>query len=321
MLFAQQKPQYSQYIFNNYLLNPALSGIENYTDVKLGYRQQWTGLEGAPKTMFISANWALGDDYLWANALSFEQDGTDPRSRNYEQHYTASPAHHGLGLILVNDKAARLENTTIAISYAYHIKVGGNMNLSAGVAAGANRIGIDGNALVLENPIDPALRNIVRTQIKPDLSAGLWLYGPRFFSGISCQQILPQNLSFTNTENYNDGEQVPHLFFTGGYKIYLSEEFSLVPSLMFKMVQNVPFSADVNVKLAFHDKFWLGAGYRKNDAMNIMAGFNVSHLLNLTYAFDYTASPLKQASNGSHEIVLGILLNNVYKVLCPQRMW
>ena len=61
-LYAQQRPQYSQYLLNSYLLNPALSGIENYTDVKLGYRQQWAGLQDAPKTAFVSAHWALGDE-------------------------------------------------------------------------------------------------------------------------------------------------------------------------------------------------------------------------------------------------------------------
>ena len=41
--FAQQKPHYTQYILNNYILNPALTGIENYTDVKMSARDQWVG--------------------------------------------------------------------------------------------------------------------------------------------------------------------------------------------------------------------------------------------------------------------------------------
>jgi hypothetical protein len=41
--FAQQRPHYTQYILNNYILNPAISGIENYTDVKLSARDQWVG--------------------------------------------------------------------------------------------------------------------------------------------------------------------------------------------------------------------------------------------------------------------------------------
>ncbi|MFI5188558.1 MAG: type IX secretion system membrane protein PorP/SprF, partial [Chitinophagales bacterium] len=53
-VFAQQRPHYTQYILNNYILNPALSGIENYTDVKLSARDQWVGLNGAPETFYFT---------------------------------------------------------------------------------------------------------------------------------------------------------------------------------------------------------------------------------------------------------------------------
>ncbi|WP_316824696.1 type IX secretion system membrane protein PorP/SprF [Pedobacter miscanthi] len=320
-LNAQQQPQYTQYLLNSYLLNPALSGIENYTDVKVGYRQQWAGLQDAPKTAFISAHWALGDEYLWANALSFETDGNNPRSRSYTQNYTASPAHHGLGFVAVSDKAGQLSTTTFDISYAYHLQLNKQLNFSLGAAGGITRMAIDVNALLLENPRDPALNNAANARLLPDLSVGAWLYGASFFTGLSVQQVLPQKLSFSGDEQYNTGKQVPHVFLNSGYKFYVSEDLNVTPSLLFKYVPNVPLSVDVNVKMGFKDRIWIGAGYRKHDALNMMAGFNISHLVNLSYSYDVTTSVLNQASKGSHEIVLGLLLNNVYKVVCPQRQW
>jgi type IX secretion system PorP/SprF family membrane protein len=320
-LYAQQRPQYSQYLLNSYLLNPALSGIENYTDVKLGYRQQWAGLQDAPKTAFLSAHWALGDEYLWANALSFEGDGNDPRSRSYTQNYTASPAHHGLGFLAVSDKAGQLSTTTFDVSYAYHMQLNNKLNLSLGVAGGLSRVAIDINALLLENPRDPALNNAANAQLLPDLSVGMWLYGANFFSGLSVQQILPQKLSFSGDEQYNTGKQVAHIFLNSGYKFYLAEDLNVTPSVLFKYIPHVPLSVDVNVKMGFKDRIWVGAGYRKQDALNMVAGFNINHLFNLTYSYDVTTSTLNQVSRGSHEIVLGLLLNNVYKVVCPQRQW
>jgi len=320
-LNAQQRPQYSQYLLNSYLLNPALSGIENYTDVKVGYRQQWAGLQDAPKTAFVSAHWALGDEYLWANALSFETDGNDPRSRNYTQNYTASPAHHGVGFVAVSDKAGQLSTATFDISYAYHLQLNSQLNLSLGVAGGITRMAIDVNALLLENPRDPALNNAANARLLPDLSVGAWLYGASFFTGLSVHQVLPQKLSFSGDEQYNTGKQVPHIFLNSGYKFYLAEDLNVTPSLLFKYVPNVPLSVDVNVKMGFKDRIWIGAGYRKHDALNMMAGFNISHLVNLSYSYDVTTSALNQVSKGSHEIVLGLLLNNVYKVVCPQRQW
>ncbi|WP_431294725.1 PorP/SprF family type IX secretion system membrane protein [Pedobacter sp. P26] len=320
-LKAQQRPQYSQYLLNSYLLNPALSGIENYTDVKVGYRQQWAGLQDAPKTAFVSAHWALGNEYLWANALSFQTNGNDPRSRSYTQNYTASPAHHGVGFVAVSDKAGQLSTTTFDISYAYHLQLNNQLNLSLGVAGGISRVAIDINALVLENPQDPALNNTANGRLLPDLSVGAWLYGANFFTGLSVQQVLPQKLSFSGDEKYYTGKQVPHVFLNSGYKFYLAEDLNFTPSLLFKYVQNVPLSVDVNVKMGFKDRIWVGAGYRKQDALNMMAGFNINHLFNLSYSYDFTTSTLNQASKGSHEIVLGLLLNNVYKVVCPQRQW
>jgi len=54
--YAQQQGQYSQYMNNNFLLNPAEGGTENFTDIKLGLRKQWTGLEGSPQSIFVSAH-------------------------------------------------------------------------------------------------------------------------------------------------------------------------------------------------------------------------------------------------------------------------
>ncbi|WP_421939103.1 type IX secretion system membrane protein PorP/SprF [Pedobacter sp.] len=319
---AQQKPQYTQYVMNNYVLNPALSGIENYIDLRIGHRQQWQGLQNAPKTSFVSANWALGKEYLWGNALSFEQDGNDPRGRNYAQYYTASPAHHGMGIYAVSDKAGALSTAVFNLSYAYHLAVGQRLNLSLGLSAGVSRTAIDENSLLLENPNDPALSNAGRKLIRPDLAAGVWLYGRRFFSGLAVQQLVPNSISFHNDSALQpSAKQVPHVFLTGGYKFDLSEDISTTPSILVKWIAPAPTSVDFNVKMAFRDQLWLGAGYRKDDAASLMAGFNISHLVNLTYSYDFTTSELNRVSNGSHEVVLGILLNNVYKVVCPQRMW
>lgn len=318
---GQQRPQYTQYIFNNYLLNPALSGIENYTDFKAGYRKQWSGIENSPQTSFAAAHWSLGGDYLWKNPLSQPEKGDDPMSQNYMQNYTASPAHHGMGAMVIVDKAGPISRLDASLTYAYHLQLSGTYNLSVGVAAGITRIGLDVNALTLENPNDPALNNAITSQIKPDLGLGVWLYGSRFFAGASVQQILPQKLAFTSDPNYNTGKEVPHGFLTAGYKFMVAEDIAAIPSFMVKYVSPTPVSVDVNLKMTLKDRFWLGASYRHNDSYSAMAGFNVSKLVNLSYSYDFTTSQLNKVSYGSHEIVLGLQLNNVYHVMSTMRMW
>lgn len=319
---AQQKPQYTQYIFNNFLLNPAICGIENYTDIKVGYRNQWTGIKDAPKTSFVTAHWMLGDKYLWSNPLSLPEKGDDPMSRSYMQRYTSSPAHHGVGITAVSDKAAAISRLDVNLSYAYHLQLNNAYNLSLGVAAGISRISLDVDALTLENQNDPALNAINSdNKIKPDLSLGVWLYGSQFFAGVSAQQILPQKLSFSASPEYNQGKEVPHFFLTAGYKLFLDEEITAIPSVMVKYVNPIPVSVDANLKVAFKDKFWIGGSYRKDDSYSGLIGVNISKLVNLIYSYDFTTSELNKVSNGSHEIVLGLQLNNLYKVPSSIRMW
>jgi type IX secretion system PorP/SprF family membrane protein len=318
---GQQKPQYTQYIFNNFILNPAISGIENYTDVKAGYRNQWQGLENAPVTSYISIHAPLGKKFLYSNANSFADDGENPMSRSYLQNYMASEPHHGIGFHLVSDKAGPISTTDINLTYAYHQGITAKMNLAVGIAAGVSIVRLDASKVVLENSSDPALTTSKTSKTEPDLGLGLWLYGPQYFAGISVQQLLPNSISFTDIPEYIQGKQVPHLFLTGGYKFYLSEDIAAIPSVMVKFVSPSPASVDLNTKVAFKDKFWIGSSYRKDDSFSALAGFNAGSLVNVSYSYDFTVSHLRSVNEGSHEIILGLLLNNRYKVICPQKSW
>jgi type IX secretion system PorP/SprF family membrane protein len=318
---SQQRPQYTQYIFNNYLINPAISGIENYTDVKAGYRNQWQGLTDAPITSYISIHLPIGKKFTQGSATSFGGNGNNPMSRSFEQTYKASEPHHGIGMHLVSDEIGPFSRTDLNMTYAYHLGITESINLAVGVAAGMSRISLDRSKIILEDPSDQAISDNNESQIQPDLGAGIWLYGPRYFAGISAQQLLGRQLDFSEYSEYNQGKQVPHWFMTAGFKLYLGEDIAAIPSTLVKIVSPAPIAVDVNMKLAFKDKFWIGGSYRQDDSFAALAGLNVGHFFNLSYSYDFTTSSLSSVSNGTHEIVLGLLLNNRYKVSCPQRNW
>jgi type IX secretion system PorP/SprF family membrane protein len=318
--FAQQRPQYTQYVFNNYLLNPAISGIENYIDVKAGYRNQWVGLADAPVTSTFSLHAPLGKNFLYSNANSFGGQGNNPMSRSYVQTYRAAEPHHGVGINMVSDKTGPISRTDFNATYAYHLGLSETLNLAVGVSAGVSRMSLDLSKITLENSVDPAITSD-NNKTQPDLGLGVWLYGSRYFAGISAQQLLGRPITFTNDASYTQGKQVAHYFATAGYKLFLGDDIAAIPSVMVKQVSPVPVSVDANIKVAFRDKFWLGGSYRKNDSFSAMAGFNIGYLLNLSYAYDFTSSDLRSVSSGSHEIIIGLLLNNRYKVTCPQNLW
>jgi type IX secretion system PorP/SprF family membrane protein len=321
LVTAQQRPQYTQYMFNNYLLNPALSGIENYTDVKAGYRSQWTGLEGAPVTSYLTVNAPLGSAFVNGDASAVpEADGENPGSRMYTQYYQAAEPHAGIGFTLVTDKAGPITQTDIDATYAYHIGITSTFNLALGVAAGVSRTALNTSEITTEYS-DPAIYNGSSGQWSPDLGAGIWGYSSNYYIGASVQQILPQNLYYSSTNSIYQNKSVPHFFFTAGYKIFMSDDLTLMPSFMIKEINPVPITYDINTKVEFRDVFWIGGSYRHDDSFGILAGFNISSFLNVGYSYDITTSALNTVSNGTHEIVLGILLDNRNKVTCPQHQF
>src|ERR1700694_638877 len=195
---AQQRPHYTQYILNNYILNPALSGIENYTDVKISGRDQWVGLDGAPKTMYLTIHTPIGKKDFKTSATSYDMPGENPRGNAYWQNYTASEPHHGVGLSIIDDKTGLYNRFSATVSYAYHLGLSPRTHLSAGFASGFTKIGYDRSKATPTDPNDPAIgnRDNLIYKVKPELSAGLWLYSANYFVGLSAQQIVPQKVSF-----------------------------------------------------------------------------------------------------------------------------
>lgn len=320
---AQQKPHYTQYVMNQYILNPALTGIENYTDVKLSHRRQWSGLRDAPVTTYFTIHGALNKKDYRTTATSFQVDGTNPRGNDYWQDYTAAEPHHGIGMQVINDQTGPLRNFSAYATYAYHMGIGARTSLSFGAGAGLFNVSLDANKLNFGNTqVDPAVYNNGTVNvIRPDFMAGLYLYGPDYFLGASVQQLMGQSVYFSGTRVADGNKLTPHIFATAGYRFLLSDDLNLIPSVMAKFVDPLPVQFDINAKLQYQDFLWGGVGYRKDDGWNAMAGVNISRTFNISYSYDYTTSALNTVSNGSHEIVLGVLLGNKYGDWCPRNIW
>ena len=325
-LFAQQKPHYTQYVLNQYIINPAFSGIENYTDIKLSHRQQWQGLDGAPTTTYFTVHAPLGKSDYKTNATSFSVEGFNPRGKSYYEEYEASAPHHGIGFQVINDQAGPFNNFAAYGTYAYHLGVSARTNLSAGFGVGISRLNLNTSKLDFGNGVnvDPAIRGtgeIGRTQL--DMNAGLLLYSADYFLGVSMQQIIPQPLEFANnTLSKVKGKRVPHLFGTFGYRFLLSEDINMIPSVMVKYISAVPIQADLNLKFQYRELLWAGASYRSQYGFAAMAGLRALRSVIISYSYDYTTTRLNTVSNGSHEVILGFMIGNRYnQETCPRNVW
>ena len=319
--YGQEIPRSTQYIFNNILLNPALAGIDNYTDLKIGLRKQWSGLEGAPSTQYLSLSTAIGEDFVRSNVNSFAGNGENPMSRSYVNNYMAAEPHHGIGLVAMTDKAGLVRQTNVNVTYAYHLGLTNEVNLSLGISGGFKSINVDVPGIIADESGDPLFSADYNNKIRPDLGAGVWLYSPRFFAGVSAKQLIGSKSSIVNDKIKTDAYQAATFYGTAGYKIFLDEDIAMIPSALITYWANSPATFDANLKFAYKDKFWVGTSFRNNDSFSLLAGFNIASLVNLSYSYDVNTSGLRSVNNGTHEIVLGILLNNRYQVACPSRQF
>ncbi|HEX6332939.1 MAG TPA: type IX secretion system membrane protein PorP/SprF, partial [Flavisolibacter sp.] len=292
-------------------------------DIKISARDQWAGLDGAPRTIYLTAHAPLGKKDYKTTATSFSTPGENPRGRSYWENYTASQAHHGIGLAVLNDQTGLYNRFSANISYAYHIGLSPRTNLSAGFAGGISRIGYDRSKATPADPNDPAILNgsTVISRIRPDLTAGVWLYSGEYFAGISAQQVIPQKVAFG--EDVPGFSLVPHLFATAGYRFLLNDDINALPSVMVKYIPSTPATPqfDVNVKLQYRDFLWAGGSYRLEDGYAAMVGLNVANAVNVGYSYDFTRTALNTVSRGTHEIIIGFLIGNRYGDTCPRNVW
>lgn len=322
--YAQQKPHYTQYILNQYIINPALSGIENYVDIKVSHRHQWTGLSGSPVTTYFTIQGPINKKDYRTTATSFAVPGENPRGQRYWEDYAAAEPHHGVGMQIINDVTGPLSNLSVYGTYAYHIGLTPRTSLSAGFGAGISRYGLKSSGLDFENTtVDPVVytSGLINTT-KFDMTAGLYLYSADYFVGLSAQQIVPSRLDFSNHAiTTGSGKSVPHIFLTGGYRFLINEDFNLVPSLMLKYINPLPVQAEVNTKLQYRDLIWVGASYRHKDSFAGMMGLNISNKFNIGYSYDNSTTALAGYGKGSHEIILGFTIGNKYDDSCPKNVW
>ena len=282
--FGQQEPQFTQYMYNTQVINPAYAGSRGSLAVFGLYRTQWVGLDGAPKTANFSINSPIGVRGV------------------------------GVGLGVMNDQIGPQESTQVTADISYTVQLNDRgLQLAFGMKGGVNMMDIDGEKLNWYDPNDPSYHFIVRHTSKPVIGAGFFLYDENWYVGLSTPNFL--------TTSYYDDVKVSvynskaHFYLSGGYVFNISDNFKLKPAAILKMVSGAPLSGDVSLNALFADTFTVGAGYRwdANSTLNGMAGFQITNQLMVGYAYDFQTGNLSHYNSGSHEIFLRFELGTRYK--------
>ena len=275
---AQQDPHYTQYMYNMNVMNPAYAGSKENMSGSFMYRQQWLGLEGAPKTATFSLHSPVGKNV-------------------------------GLGISAISDKIGPVEENNVYADFSYTLNLGGSNRLALGLKAGAtfHKIGLFsdiGNGYT-QQPGDLAFSENSNTA-KLNIGTGLFYYSEKYYLAFSIPNMLnSKHLDVTqNGQLYQFGSETQHYFLTGGYVFNLSDNTKFKPSFMLKSAINVPTSIDLSSNFLFYNKFEAGASYRLDDSFGVMVNFAVSPSIKIGYAYDYIISDLNVTTAASHEIMV-----------------
>lgn len=306
---GQQLGQFSQYVQNPMILNPAATGIYDYTDINLSMRKQWSGLDGSPTTFYGSVNASLRKKVQAASfspslRTSATGGGTTVAVPDYGR-----KIKHGIGGYLLSDEYGAFQKMTGNVSYALHIPIGETYWISGGLGLAISNLAFDQDRVSLVEGNDNTYTQFIANGTSStffDLNAGIYLYSDNLFLGYATNQLLGDAVTFG--DKLGDADLQIHHFATLGYRINVNDNFALTPSAMVKIMSPTPASFDITMKAEFQEKFWLGASYRHTDAVVGLVGFNLNNVFKLGYSYDFTLSNLNSYNSGSHEIVLGIML-------------
>lgn len=284
---SQQEPQYTQYMYNPTLVNPAYAGSKGYTSIYGLYRAQWVGLDGAPQTINLSLNKPI------------------------------SASNLGYGVSIVKDRIGPSDETQFAIDLSYSLFFDNDYRLAFGIKTTANLLNVDYSKLNQYNQGESILQNNITNRFSPNIGAGFYLYNKKGYFGASIPMLL-------DTKKYDDlsnsgVNQRYHLYFIGGKVFNLSNDVKFKPAFISKIVSGSPFQLDLSGNFIFNDKFTIGASYRMSSSLSAMVGFQINDKLFIGYGYDRETTKLSGYNSGSHEIFLQFnLFENNKKIETPR---
>jgi len=283
---AQQDAQYTQYMYNMNILNPAYAGSKVGTlSISLLGRSQWAGIPGAPQTATMSVH--------------------SPITKRM-----------GLGLSVLAEKIGPINEEFVFADYSYTIPVGYYDNLALGVKAGISLLNaslIDLETILSDVNFEENIGNA-----QPNIGFGAFYYSDIYYVGISVPNLLKTTYLEKNGGVVTELSKKQHLFLTGGYVFDLSYDWKFKPSILAKAAMGTPLSVDLSANFLFDETYEIGTSYRWDDSVSLMFNARVTERLRIGYSYDFTTTELSKFTSGSHELMILFDLLTTYDIISPR---
>ncbi|KRO64682.1 MAG: hypothetical protein ABR81_05865 [Cryomorphaceae bacterium BACL11 MAG-121128-bin16] len=287
LLKAQQLPQITQYMNNNYVINPAVAGMYDYYQVNTTIRNQWAGINDAPRTSVISI-------------------------------YGRHSEHVGLGGTVYNDVTGPTSRIGGSASYTYAFQLTQKVKLSLALQGGFTQFKIIKNNIPVKDQEDPLMLggDVVRTL--PDATFGFNVSGNKWYIGAAIPQLLSSELKLMDDDfariydtTSQNGKLASHIYVLGSYTYDINPTISIEPSFFLKSVAGAKTQIDFGVKSEYKEMIWVGMNYEMNNDLSSIAallGYKINDRFNIGYSYGMPSSATSSYHSGSHEFMLGIKL-------------
>jgi type IX secretion system PorP/SprF family membrane protein len=273
---GQQLPYFTQTNSNYYLLNPAVTGTKKLIDLRVNYRTQWVGFEGAPRTQSISL------------------------------HSRFLKGMMGLGGFIYKDETGPVKHLNYCVSYAFHARFP-DVELSIGLSGNMMRYFLDGTQATIHNTHDKAVdRSIIASDWVPNANAGVYLYNDRFHFGASVLNLMESPADFYEADTLKKGKlgTEAHTFISLGYNFETGPDYIWEHTLQACALTGAPLLVDYNLRIHMKEQLFGGLSVRLKDAVALQAGYTWKKQLQIGYSYDFIVSRLRPHQSGSHEVVL-----------------
>jgi len=254
---AQQIPATSEHLVNPYILNTSYAGLSDGVEAYASFKKQSINYEYTPRTLGLSIN-----GRVWKKM--------------------------GLGLSLTNDKTDIFSTTYARVSYAYHVRLAEHHYLDLSLSFGIANKHIDITEVMTDptnHPgiIDPILQDIgdKSNRVTTYFGAGILYRWKELQVGAS----LPYLATFNEYIWYYDLKQ--SYIIHAAYDWEVHDNWDLQPWVIARGTENTPWSFDISLLAKYKKLVWLGASYRKNSVMGIIAGGEIAKNLILHYTYNF----------------------------------
>ena len=264
---AQQDPIYSQYTMNGMLINPAYPSMDQSASMTLIGRNQWVGVDGAPKTV----------------------------SFTFYSPFKAT--NTSVGFSAMNEKITVQSRTGFNFHVSQRVDLNENLRLALGLKLGMSQFRENNSQLTTTDPIFAENASYFKSEV----GFGFALFTDKFYVGLAS----PTFQSFDVGNKVNKIVYNTHYYLTAGYLFDAGENVKVKPNILLRKVKGSPLGIDFNTSVLIKELVWVGASWRSEKTITGLVQVQINKNFMVGYSYDTPmSSNLKGAQSVSHEIML-----------------